>query len=379
MTTNDPARQSVSAIAQALNASARDLVWFRAPGRVNLMGEHTDYNDGFVLPMAINLDCVIGARIQDGVVRVTSLDVDEPVEVNADGGDKPSAVFPEWGRYVAGVVSSLADLGRPPVGIDAAVRSTVPIGAGLASSAAIEVATAHALLNVAGMPLSEVEVAVACQRAEQMASGVPCGIMDQLVSVAAEEGSALLIDCQSLQTRPVLMPEGLSIIAVHSGVQRSLSATAYADRRTWCERTAARLGLSSLRAATLKQVANDPIARHVVTENARVLEMVEALEENDTQEMSRLFAEGHASLRDDYKVSTPQLDLLVELLVEAGAIGARLTGAGFGGCVVAIADEQRVEPVIEIAVEAYVAETQLPAAAFVLFPAGGAGPLSPEV
>jgi galactokinase len=355
--------------------NAQRASWFRAPGRVNLIGEHTDYTGGFVLPMATDLECVIGSKPVGGVVRITSLDLDEVVEVASDGSSDALTVSPDWGRLVAAVVASLDEVGRPPKGIEAAVKSSIPLGAGLSSSAAFEVACVLALLDAAAMKLSPVQVALVCQRAEQVAMGVPTGVMDQLVSIAAVEGAALLIDCESLETKPVPLPRGISIVAVHSGVERALGSTAYADRRRACEVAAARLGIPSLRHATIDQVADDPIARHVVSENSRVLEMVKAFEHDDREEMSQLLADGHASLRDDYQVSTPELDLLVELLVDAGAIGARLTGAGFGGSVVALTDESKTDEVLEAAVGRYRANTGLEARPFVLSAAAGAARL----
>jgi galactokinase len=328
-------------VAKALGISPDNLIWFRAPGRVNLMGEHTDYNEGFVLPAAIGRDCLIGVKPGESRVRIVSMNADGAVDIAADGSEEPREVRPAWGRYVAGVVGVLAELGRSPIGLDAAVHSSVPLGAGLSSSAALEVACTIALMHVAGMSLSAEEIAKACQSAERIATGVPCGVMDQLISLKGSKGAALLIDCRSLETDLVPLPPDLSIIAVDSGVRRELADSAYAVRRAACEKAAARLGLRSLREATIKQVEDDPIARHVVSENTRVLKTVDALRDGDHEELGRLFAEGHASLRDDFKVSTPELDLLVDLMVKSGAVAARLTGAGFGGCIVALASRER--------------------------------------
>jgi galactokinase len=311
---------------------------FSAPGRVNLIGDHTDYNEGFVLPLALDLECVVTTRQRgDGRVRVRSGDVAGEVDVPADGSADPAAVEPPWGRIVAGVVRSLAARGRAPVGLEADQRSTVPIGKGLSSSAAVEVALARALCAEAGFELDPVALALACQEAEQLATGVPCGIMDQLVATSGRRDAALLIDCRTLEREPVPLPPGVAVLVVDSGISRALTGTAYAERRAECERVAASLGLRSLRDATLGQVAGEPRARHVVTENARVLAFVRALRAGDVDALGPLLLESHASLRDDFEVSTPELDVLVERLVDAGALGARLTGAGFGGCVVAVA------------------------------------------
>ena len=353
---------------------------FRAPGRVNLIGEHTDYNDGFVLPLAIDRECVVRAKpTADGVVRLRSLDVDAQeadVVMAADGSDEPSAVTPAWGRYAAGVVRVLAERGRPAVGIDATVSSTIPLGAGLSSSAGLEVAVALALCDAADFALPVVEVAQACRRAEEIATGVPCGIMDQLTSLAGRRNGALLIDCRSLEIEPVELPGDLAVLVVHSGVSRALADGAYAERRRSCEAAAARLGLDSLRDATPSQVADDPRARHVVSENARVLEAVRALEAGDSAALGPLLAAGHASLRDDFEVSTAELDALVEALVEAGALGARLTGAGFGGCVVALASRDAATGILERATDRYRAETGREPSAFACRAVDGAGPLT---
>jgi galactokinase len=311
---------------------------FAAPGRVNLIGDHTDYNGGFVLPFAVDLECVVDAQLRsDGVVRVSSEAFDAPVELPADGSVDPRDVNPRWGRIVAGVLCSLARRGRAPVGIDARVSSSVPVGGGLSSSAALEVALSVALCDAGGLRLSPIELAQSCQEAELLATSVPCGIMDQLASVCGRRGSALLIDCRSLTVEPVPISEQLTVLVVDSGVSRALDHTAYAERRAECEAIAAALGLASLRDATREQVEAEPRARHVVLENERVLAFADALRRGDIDALGPLLLDSHASLRDDFQVSTPELDVLVEKLVEAGALGARLTGAGFGGSVVALA------------------------------------------
>ena len=214
---------------------------------------------------------------------------------------------------------------------------SVPIGAGLASSAAVVVGLALALCDAAAWSLSVPELADACRRAETLATGVPCGLMDPLASLAGQPGAALLIDCRSLAVEPVPIGPEVEVVVADSGQRRRLADSAYAERREVCERAASRLGLESLRDASPGQVAGDPAARHVVSENRRVGEMAAALRDRDWERAGRLLDEGHASLRDDFGVSTPQLDRLADELRAAGAYGARLTGAGFGGCVVALA------------------------------------------
>jgi galactokinase len=305
-----------------------------APGRVNLIGDHTDYLGGLVLPMAIDLaTTVTGERGGDQIV-LRSVDEPEPAVVSLDVED-PSAVTPGWARFVAGVVAEI----RPPVGFDGEVTTTLPVGSGLSSSTALEVAVALAL-GAEGPPL---ELAQRCRRAEERASGVPSGIMDQVASISGIEGHALLIDCRSLAVNPVPVPDGVEIVVIHSGEPRTLIGSAYAERRQQAE--AAELVLGPLRDATTLglQELDDPVvaarARHVMTENARVWAFVEALQGGWLEEAGLLMVASHASLRDDYEVSTPVLDALVDRLMAApGVYGARLTGAGFGGCVVALTE-----------------------------------------
>ena len=306
----------------------------RAPGRVNLIGDHTDYLGGLVLPMAIHLGTTVEGDPGGDTVTLTSADQPEPAVVPLDVED-PTAVEPGWARYVAGVVAEV----RPTAGFTGTVATTLPIGGGLSSSAALEVAVALAL-GFEGTPLA---LAEACQRAEQRASGVPSGIMDQLASAAGVEGHALLIDCRALDLRPVPVPDDVEVVVVDSGEARTLVGSAYAERRAQAEMAEAAIG--PLRdAVTLDlQRLEDPLvrarARHVITENARVWAFAEALAEGWPAEAGALMAASHASLRDDYEVSTPTLDALVERLsATPGVHGARLTGAGFGGCVVALTE-----------------------------------------
>jgi galactokinase len=314
----------------------------RAPGRVNLIGDHTDYNDGFVLPLAIDRECRVTGHATNGELRLRWL----------DGGDENS-------QRIAEAVREALGLG---VGLDAEVTSTVPVGSGLSSSSALAVALAAAFCAAAETAPPPEDLARACQAAETAATGVPGGIMDQLTAVRGLAGRALLIDCRTLEVTPV--PIGaLEVVVVDSGLPRRLAHSAYAERRAHCEAVAGRLGLSALRDATLEQVAGDPRARHVVTENLRVLAAADALRAGDGEAVGKLMLESHASLRDDYAVSTPELDALVDRLMAAGALGARLTGAGFGGCVVGLAARGEGERVA--------AET----GGFVVTAADGAGPV----
>ena len=281
----------------------------RAPGRVNLIGDHTDYQGGLCLPMAIDREVRIEFEPRtDGRAVVTSDRADGVVELPADGAATPTLVDPPWGGTVAAILQVLARLGRAPVGLDAQVTSTVPLGSGLSSSAAFEVAFALACNTVAGFDLEGRDLALAAQEAEQLASGVPCGVMDQMASVFGRAGHALLLDCRTLSIEPVPIPDDAVITVVHSGLPRRLVDSAYAQRRAACEAAAARLGIETLRDATPQQVADDPIARHVVSENARVVTFVDALRADDLAAAGEQMLASHASLRDDFEVSTLELD-----------------------------------------------------------------------
>jgi galactokinase len=307
----------------------------RAPGRVNLIGDHTDHTGGLVLPMAIDRGTEV--ELERGVpwVELVSATEEEPAFVPFDDPREPLSVEPAWARYVAGVVHVLS----PAEGGIGFVRSDLPIGAGLSSSAALEVAVALAL-GFEGTPL---DLALACQRAEQVASGVPCGIMDQLASAAGVAGHALLIDCSSLSVTPVPLPLSVEVVVVDSGTRRQLATSFYGVRRAQCEEAEVLIG--PLRSATLadaESIAIDDLrrrARHVVSENGRVRTFAAALTSGDVAAAGRAMVESHASLRDDFEVSTRVLDELVaHLVARPGVHGARLTGAGFGGCVVALAE-----------------------------------------
>ncbi len=314
-----------------------------APGRVNLIGDHTDYTGGLVLPMALDMGTTVRFSPAPRTVPTTTMtlrsDADpEPAAIETDVVD-PTKVQPAWARYVAGIVVELRAAGRDVRGGEGTVATTLPLGAGLSSSAALEVAVALAL-GATGSPL---EIAELCRRAEQLASGVPCGIMDQLVATAAVERCALLIDCRSLTVDPVRIPAGLEVVVVDSGEHRALVGSPYAERRADCERAADLIG--PLRDAALEDVEGIPDdrlrrrARHVVTENQRVAEAADALRAADLERFGQLMRESHRSLRDDFEVSTPALDALVDRLnATAGVFGARLTGAGFGGCAVAVVE-----------------------------------------
>lgn len=307
-----------------------------APGRVNLLGEHTDYNDGFVLPVAIRQRTRVTMRRNGSdSFSLHARELGRTVRFLLD-----TAPEEHFASYVYGCLRLVGEQGADIPGLDIEVDSEVPMGVGLSSSAALEVATLRCLRELLGLAIGDVEVAQLAQRAEIEFAGVRCGIMDQMASSLAGTDRALLIDTRSLERRDVPLPAGSAVLVLDSGVARTLAASGYNERRGECEAAARMLGLSSLRGVGREEdlAVLPPLllrrARHVFTENARVLQAAECA---DAAAFGRLMNESHFSLRDDYEVSTPELDLLVRLLQEQpGVFGARLTGAGFGGACVAL-------------------------------------------
>ncbi len=347
---------------------------YRAPGRVNLIGGQVDYHEGWVVSLAIDRDVVVRATPRrDGRVVARSSDFDAVVEIAADGRDDPPATRPDWGRVVAGVARVLADLGRDPVGLDLDITSTVPVGAGLSSSAAFEVACALALADAAGLDLDGTPLALAAQRAEHAATGVPCGVQDQMTSVHGRIDHAVFLDCRTLEVEHVRVPPELGVVVVHTGVARTLEGSPYAQRRAESEAVASGLGLRVLRDATIDQVRDLPRGRHAVTEMTRVREFADALRTGDLAALGPLMSASHASSRDDMQVSIGELDELADSLVDAGAFGARLTGAGFGGCVVAIGPADRVETIAAVGSERYRNRTGREPTGWVVRASAGAG------
>ena len=342
-----------------------------APGRVNLIGEHTDYNGGFVLPCAIDRRIAVAAG-RDGEEELFSADFDEARPL---GGEDDS-----WAKYPRGVAWALGEAGHEAGGFRAALAGDVPRASGLSSSAAIEAATALALDGLFGLGLDKKTLARVCQRAENAYVGVASGIMDQYASLLCEAGSALLIDCRSLEAEPVpldLEGAGLALVVCDTRVKRGLADTGYNDRRAACERAAETLGVEALRDATegdLDRLSGEELrrARHVVTENARVIRAAEALRHKDFELFGHLMYASHGSMRDDYEISTPELDAFVETARESGAPGARLTGAGFGGCAIALMPSGNIGMLAEACREAF-AERGFEAPEFYEFlPAAGA-------
>ena len=371
----------------------------RAPGRVNLIGEHTDTSDGFVLPMAIDREVRLAlAPRTDGRVRLVALDVvgaDGAPEVDVFDVDAPHA-RDGWAAYAHGVAWALAEAGRPLVGFDAVVTGDVPRGAGLSSSAALELAVARAFHEAAVQAAAEGRgaapppwdakaMAVACRRAENAWVGVASGVMDQLVCAAAEAGSALWIDCRTLDTAPAPLPAGARVVILDTGTRRGLVGSAYNERRAQVDAAAAALGVTVLRDASEADLAahapelEDAVrrrARHVIRENARVHAATEAMAAGDAAALGELMNASHASLRDDFEVTGPALDAMTEVAqAHPGCFGARMTGAGFAGCCVALVDEAQLEGFLHDVAAAYAERTGETPALYPVRGAAGAGPL----
>ncbi|MFH8445604.1 galactokinase [Streptomyces sp. NPDC018026] len=343
-------------------------VW-AAPGRVNLIGEHTDYNDGFVMPFALPHRAVAAvSRRDDGVLRLHSADVDAgPVELRvadlAPGSDK------SWTAYPSGVLWALREAGHELTGADVHLTSTVPSGAGLSSSAALEVVVALALNDLYSLGLRGWQLARLCQRAENVYVGAPVGIMDQTASACCEEGHALFLDTRDLSQRQIpfdLAAEGMRLLVVDTRVKHSHSEGEYGKRRAGCEKGAALLGVDALRDvpyaeldAALERLGDEEevrrLVRHVVTEDERVERVVSLLESGDTRAIGPVLVEGHASLRDDFRISCPELDLVVDTALASGALGARMTGGGFGGSAIVLVETGDVDAVTKAVEDAFAA------------------------
>jgi galactokinase len=352
-----------------------------APGRVNLIGEHTDYNDGFVLPMAIDRYVVIAADYgpaqRPWAGRLFSMTLGREATIPVEPPFAPGAEA--WARYIQGVVAFC-----PPGPFDAVIASDLPLGGGLSSSAALEVAAATLFEAMTGTSFHPLTKALLCQKAEHDYAGVPCGIMDQCTSVMGQEGALLLLDCRSraVQPTPLADPDVVALI-INSNVKHELTDGGYAARRRQCEEAARALGVAALRDVSMDQLQAargrlDEVhfrrARHVVTEIARTVEAAEAIGLGDWPEVGRLMLASHASLRDDYQVSCEELDLLVDLTMEVGAgvIGSRMTGGGFGGCTISLVRREALERVARHAEEGYLRKMGRTATVFATRPVRGA-------
>ncbi|MFF2846695.1 galactokinase [Streptomyces sp. NPDC058001] len=377
---------------EELYGSVPEGVW-AAPGRVNLIGEYTDFNEGFVMPLALPHTALAAvSRRTDGVLRLHSADIETPVaelDVDtlaplSDGG---------WAAYPAGVVWALRQAGHTAVtGADIHLASTVPTGAGLSSSAALEVVTAFALNDLYALGLAPAELAVLAQRAENDFVGVPCGVMDQMASACCVDGHALHLDCRDLSTRQVpfdLAAHGLRLLVVDTRVRHALGDGAYAERRAGCEEGARQLGVSHLRDIdharlpdALTRLEDERVrryVRHVVSDDHRVERTIALLDAGDIRAIGPVLTEGHASLRDDLRISCPELDLVVATAGSAGALGARMTGGGFGGSAVVLVESGDADAVTKSVLDAFAAAGFRTPRVFPAVPSAGARRVSRAV
>ena len=359
--------QTLSATFQQFYGESPALV-AHAPGRVNLIGEHTDYNEGFVFPAAINFGTwVAAAKRSDDVINVTAMDYDNQqnefalTDIQYDENQG-------WANYVRGVVKVLKEAMPDFSGANLLVTGNVPQGAGLSSSASFEIAILKAISALYALPLDGVKAALLGQKAENTFVGCSCGIMDQLISAMGNEGQAMLLDCQSLDIQHSPLPDSHQIVIINSNVKRGLVDSEYNLRREQCEEGAAILGVSSLREANMtmleeaKSHMSDVVyrrAKHIITENQRTLEASEALKMGDIQTVSTAMAQSHVSMRDDFEITVRPIDYLVEIIDEVlgNTGGVRMTGGGFGGCVVALAPTDKVDAVKQVVADKYFDET----------------------
>ncbi|WP_312228893.1 galactokinase [Pseudescherichia sp.] len=358
---------------------------FQAPGRVNLIGEHTDYNDGFVLPCAIDYQTVISAAPRtDRTVRVIAADYDNQTDEFSLDAPILAHDSQQWSNYVRGVVKHLLNRDKSFGGADLVISGNVPQGAGLSSSASLEVAVGTVFQQLYHLPLDGAQIALNGQEAENQFVGCNCGIMDQLISALGKKDHALLLDCRTLGTRAVSMPQGVAVIIINSNFKRTLVGSEYNTRREQCETGARFFQQPALRDVSLEQfntVADelDPLVakrvRHVLTENQRTVEAADALERGDLQRMGELMAASHASMRDDFEITVPQIDTLVEIVKETigDKGGVRMTGGGFGGCIVALVPEDLVAQVQEAVAAQYEAKTGIKETFYVCKASEGAG------
>ncbi|MGH7553033.1 MAG: galactokinase [Longimicrobiales bacterium] len=351
------AERAASALREALGRDGMLLA--RAPGRVNLIGEHVDYNGGYVLPVAIDRDVAVAAsQRDDGVLRVLATDLGEITTIQladllVDRRDRATLVPQGWSDYVRGVAAVLIEEGIELRGADLSIAGDVPPGVGLSSSAALEVACAHSFLELAGATLPPERIATLCRRAEVEWAGVSCGIMDQFIAVLGRAEHALFLDCRSLAYEHVRIPAGVRLVATYSGIRRGLQDSAFNQRVRECREAAQLLGVGELRDvspdyfATKEAELPEPMrrrARHVVLEIERTCQAAQALREGDAARVGELMIASHAGLRDDYQVSTTDLEALVESALRLdGVLGSRISGAGFGGCTITLVEESAVD------------------------------------
>ena len=371
---------------QFLKTYGRAPRWIvAAPGRVNVIGEHTDYNDGFVLPTAIERYAVMAADKAPGtVIQIRDVSGVEPAVIDISAPIKPGT--PKWSNYARGVIAGLVERGLTPGGLDVLLNSTVPLGGGLSSSASLEVCTATLIEAVTGRTLVPVEKALLCQKAEHDFAGVPCGIMDQFISVMGRQNNLLLLDCRTRETQLVPMNDpAVSLLIANSNVKHELANGEYGRRRAQCEAAAKVLGVSSLRDAapealeSARSRMDDVVfrrARHVIGEIERTIHAAEGIRASNWPAVGQLMYASHRSLRDDYEVSCKELDVMVEIAeqigIKGGVFGCRMTGGGFGGCTVALVQTEFIESISEKLASDYKKKTGIEATIFTTRPAAGA-------
>lgn len=337
----------------------------KAPGRVNLIGEHTDYNDGFVLPMAIDRAIWIALRPRpDQEVHLTSLDYGDTAVFNLDNVSKGEK---HWIEYVKGVAWALQQEGHALQGWEGIMTGNIPRGSGLSSSAGLELATARAFTAVSNLTWNAPQMARLSQKAENQWVGVNCGIMDQMIAAVGQKGQAVLIDCRTLDTQAVPLPQGTAVVVLDTGTRRGLVDSAYNERRQQCEAAAQYFGVPALRDVTVAEFLEMESqlealirkrARHVVTENQRTVNAAHAMKIDDAPMLGQLMNDSHTSLRDDFEVSCQELDVMVEIAqAQPSCYGARMTGAGFGGCAVALINQFEADEFVQIVAAAYEAQS----------------------
>ena len=359
----------------------RPLYIVRAPGRVNLIGEHTDYNDGFVLPMAIDRAIYIALSPRsDNHIELHSLDLDTPAEFSLSNFEKGDE---GWVEYVKGMAWVLQEAGFSLTGWQGVSAGDIPVGAGLSSSAALELAVARAFATVSDLPWDAAQMALLGQKCENKWVGVNCGIMDQMISAAGKEGHALLIDCRSLETSLVPLPSETAVVILDTATRRGLVDSAYNERRQQCETAAAYFGVTALRDVDIetfnaKADGLDPLtrkrAKHIITENQRTLDAMAAMLQDDPRTLGKLINESHASLRDDFEVSSKELNQIVDCAMrrKTAVFGARMTGAGFGGCAVALVRDYHAKAFADAVSACYQAATGLQPNIYICYPSEGA-------
>ena len=382
-------RRLILSLAFAEQYGGEPSVWSRAPGRVDLMGSHTDYNQGYVMTMTVDRDTWIAAHPrEDGVVAVYSLNVAGGGEFSLDRIERDEEA--PWTNYVRGVADVLRRDGRQLRGFDALVHSTIPFGSGLSSSAALEMATLVAFQSVSGFELDGVEMAVLGQRAENEFVGVPCGILDQYSSAMGRAGSSLLLDCRDLSSRTVPIAEDIAVVICDTRAARNLAGTEYQTRRAQCEEGVRFLrsthpGILTLRDVSLEafeaqeQDLPDTVAkrcRFIIEENQRVLDLAQALPDGDRASLANLFAQSWSGARDLYEISVPAMQLMVDAMLRSpGVIGARQAGAGFGGCMVALVERHAVAAFAANVVQTYSATSGVQPGVYSVIASDGAGPV----